>query len=225
MQTEGFNAARVLGLIAVLGLAVGCLLVLRPFLSALLWAAILVYSTWPAYRVLRDACGVARLGGRGDGAGGIPADRPAAGLRHPDPAGGYRGAAELGRGLPDPGHAGARHLARRPAAGRRLYRPASLRPGFRLFRPCRPAQPLCREPGAECAGGAAGGAFGSGRGAGGDLPGLLPLPGRPGDRQAGGGGAGAAGRRPDPAPGGADRGRDPRRGSTACSAPRWCRGS
>ena len=54
MQTEGFNAARVLGLIAVLGLAVGCLLVLRPFLSALLWAAILVYSTWPAYRVLRE---------------------------------------------------------------------------------------------------------------------------------------------------------------------------
>ena len=58
MQTEGFNAARALGLIAALGLAVGCLLVLRPFLSALLWAAILVYSTWPAYRMLRERTGL-----------------------------------------------------------------------------------------------------------------------------------------------------------------------
>jgi len=48
------NVARFLGPIAIVALAVGCLLVLRPFLSALLWAAILVYSTWPAYRALRD---------------------------------------------------------------------------------------------------------------------------------------------------------------------------
>lgn len=53
-QPETFSAARILGLIAVLALAVGCLLVLRPFLSSLLWAAILVYSTWPAYRFLRE---------------------------------------------------------------------------------------------------------------------------------------------------------------------------
>src|SRR5690349_14506148 len=46
--------ARAVGLLAILGLAVGCLLVLRPFLSALLWAAILVFSTWPAYRFLRE---------------------------------------------------------------------------------------------------------------------------------------------------------------------------
>ena len=46
--------ARAIGLLAMLGLAVGCLLVLRPFLSALLWAAILVFSTWPAYRLLRE---------------------------------------------------------------------------------------------------------------------------------------------------------------------------
>jgi predicted PurR-regulated permease PerM len=46
--------ARAIGLLAILTLAVGCLLVLRPFLSALLWAAILVFSTWPAYRFLRD---------------------------------------------------------------------------------------------------------------------------------------------------------------------------
>ena len=51
---ETLNAARLLGLIAALVLAVGCLLVLRPFLSSLLWAAILVYSTWPAYRFLRE---------------------------------------------------------------------------------------------------------------------------------------------------------------------------
>jgi predicted PurR-regulated permease PerM len=46
--------ARAVGLLAMLALAVGCLLVLRPFLSALLWAAILVFSTWPAYRFLRE---------------------------------------------------------------------------------------------------------------------------------------------------------------------------
>jgi predicted PurR-regulated permease PerM len=56
VQQDGTAAmtARVLGLLAVLGLAVACFLVLRPFLSALLWAAILVFSTWPAYRVLRE---------------------------------------------------------------------------------------------------------------------------------------------------------------------------
>jgi predicted PurR-regulated permease PerM len=33
-------------------------MVLRPFLSALLWAAILVFSTWPAYRFLRERTGL-----------------------------------------------------------------------------------------------------------------------------------------------------------------------
>ncbi|MBL6456951.1 AI-2E family transporter [Belnapia sp. T6] len=51
---EAFTPVALLGLLAALALAVGCLLVLWPFLSALLWAAILVYSTWPAYRVLRE---------------------------------------------------------------------------------------------------------------------------------------------------------------------------
>jgi predicted PurR-regulated permease PerM len=50
----GSSLGRPAGLLAALLLAVGCLLVLRPFLSALLWAAILVYSTWPAYRFLLD---------------------------------------------------------------------------------------------------------------------------------------------------------------------------
>jgi predicted PurR-regulated permease PerM len=40
-------------------LAVGCLMVLRPFLSALLWALILSFSTWPLYAWL-----VRRLKGR-----------------------------------------------------------------------------------------------------------------------------------------------------------------
>ena len=40
-------------------LAIGCFLVLRPFLSALLWALILSFSTWPLYEWL-----VRALGGR-----------------------------------------------------------------------------------------------------------------------------------------------------------------
>ncbi len=54
MQPDTLSPARLLGLLAALALAFACLLVLRPFLSALLWAAILVYSTWPAFRFLRD---------------------------------------------------------------------------------------------------------------------------------------------------------------------------
>ncbi|MBK1658167.1 AI-2E family transporter [Paracraurococcus ruber] len=54
MQSDSAMTVRILGLLAALALGVGCLLVLRPFLSALLWAAILVYSTWPAFRMLRE---------------------------------------------------------------------------------------------------------------------------------------------------------------------------
>ncbi len=57
-QPERFTPAALLGLLAALALAVGCLLVLWPFLSSLLWAAILVYSTWPAYRMLRERTGL-----------------------------------------------------------------------------------------------------------------------------------------------------------------------
>ena len=35
------------------GVAIGCVLVLYPFLSALLWAGILVYTTWPIFAWLR----------------------------------------------------------------------------------------------------------------------------------------------------------------------------
>ncbi|MBX9701886.1 MAG: AI-2E family transporter [Acetobacteraceae bacterium] len=45
---------KAIGLIAIAGLATACFLVLRPFLSALLWAALLVFSTWPIFRLLRE---------------------------------------------------------------------------------------------------------------------------------------------------------------------------
>jgi predicted PurR-regulated permease PerM len=51
---SGFTTARVIGLAAIAALGVACFLVLRPFLSALLWAAILVFTTWPAFRFLRE---------------------------------------------------------------------------------------------------------------------------------------------------------------------------
>jgi predicted PurR-regulated permease PerM len=49
---------RFIGVAALVGLLAGCFLVLRPFLSALLWAAILAFTTWPAYRFLMDRGGL-----------------------------------------------------------------------------------------------------------------------------------------------------------------------
>jgi predicted PurR-regulated permease PerM len=40
---------KILGIAALLGLAVGCLWVIWPFLTAILWAAVLCWSTWPVY--------------------------------------------------------------------------------------------------------------------------------------------------------------------------------
>lgn len=54
MQNEPYSTARLIGLVALGALAVACLLVLRPFISALLWAAILAFSTWPICRALRE---------------------------------------------------------------------------------------------------------------------------------------------------------------------------
>jgi len=46
-----------IGGLAALGLLlVGCFLVIRPFLSALLWAGILCYATWPVYRRALRLC-------------------------------------------------------------------------------------------------------------------------------------------------------------------------
>lgn len=43
---------RIISGVLLLALLVGCLLVLRPFISALLWAAVLCFSTWPLYKRL-----------------------------------------------------------------------------------------------------------------------------------------------------------------------------
>lgn len=45
---------RIIGLAAAALLAAACFLVLRPFVSALLWAVILAFVTWPAFRFLTD---------------------------------------------------------------------------------------------------------------------------------------------------------------------------
>src|SRR5213596_3671002 len=50
---------RTIQVVAGTALAIGCLMVLKPFLAALLSAAILCFSTWPLYRQLER-----RLGGR-----------------------------------------------------------------------------------------------------------------------------------------------------------------
>ncbi|RKK05327.1 AI-2E family transporter [Pseudoroseomonas wenyumeiae] len=55
---HSLRPARLLGLAALAALMVGCLLVLRPFISALLWAAILSYCTWPLCRMLREKLGL-----------------------------------------------------------------------------------------------------------------------------------------------------------------------
>src|ERR1039458_711239 len=41
-----------LGWVILLALVVGCLVVLRPFVSALLWAVVLSFASWPIYRRL-----------------------------------------------------------------------------------------------------------------------------------------------------------------------------
>lgn len=42
------------------GLVIGCFLVLRPFVAAILWAAILAYATWPAFLAVERRLGVGR---------------------------------------------------------------------------------------------------------------------------------------------------------------------
>lgn len=48
MRTES-RLEQVAGITAVAFLVIGCFVVLRPFISALMWAAILCYCTWPLY--------------------------------------------------------------------------------------------------------------------------------------------------------------------------------
>ena len=64
-QTPPSAAERTLGWAVLLVLLVGCLLVLRPFVSALLWAVILCSASWPLYgrllRLVRNRHGLAAL--------------------------------------------------------------------------------------------------------------------------------------------------------------------
>lgn len=48
------TAERILMGLLLGGVAIGCVLVLYPFISALLWAAILVFTTWPTFEWLRQ---------------------------------------------------------------------------------------------------------------------------------------------------------------------------
>src|SRR6478752_6518237 len=51
-RTKPARLERNLGWIALLLLLIGCLLVLRPFASALLWSVVLCVSSWPLYQRL-----------------------------------------------------------------------------------------------------------------------------------------------------------------------------
>jgi len=53
-------AERVLMALLIGGIAVGCGFVLHPFFSAILWAAILVYTTWPVFNWIRSSLGLPR---------------------------------------------------------------------------------------------------------------------------------------------------------------------
>ena len=44
------------------GVVVGCVAVLYPFLSALLWAGILVFTTWPVHEWIRARLHLGRSG-------------------------------------------------------------------------------------------------------------------------------------------------------------------
>ena len=44
------------------GIAIGCAAVLQPFVSAILWAAILTFTTWPLYQWLRTNLPLGRVG-------------------------------------------------------------------------------------------------------------------------------------------------------------------
>lgn len=60
MPMDTPRAARIIGITALAALAAACLLVLRPFISALLWALILAFSTWPIFAFLREKARLSR---------------------------------------------------------------------------------------------------------------------------------------------------------------------
>ena len=56
------SAERLLMALLLGGVAIGCALVLQPFLSAILWAGILTYTTWPMFEYVRSHAGTGRTG-------------------------------------------------------------------------------------------------------------------------------------------------------------------
>ena len=54
MTTRQRRFDRMVGLVSLAALVVGILLVLRPFLSSVLWAIVLTYSTWPVFARVRE---------------------------------------------------------------------------------------------------------------------------------------------------------------------------
>ena len=58
MDTQKFEQYARAAAIALL--ALGCILVVRPFLAALLFAAVLCLSTWPAFEWVRGRLGGSR---------------------------------------------------------------------------------------------------------------------------------------------------------------------
>lgn len=55
MDVSDKRIERGIAVVAVVLLCIGCLLVLRPFVSALLWSVVLCFSTWPVYQRLLTA--------------------------------------------------------------------------------------------------------------------------------------------------------------------------
>lgn len=49
MSERSERVDRILGLGLVVFIFIGCFMILRPFLTAILWAGVLTFSTWPAY--------------------------------------------------------------------------------------------------------------------------------------------------------------------------------
>lgn len=54
-------AERVLMALLIGGIGIGCIVVLYPFISAILWAAILTYTTWPVHQWLRARLPLGRM--------------------------------------------------------------------------------------------------------------------------------------------------------------------
>ncbi len=81
------RAEQILMMLLLGGVGIGCTLVLYPFFSAILWAAILTYTTWPMYEWCRTTPaprprrGVTDDGARGRCCGGAAVGAGGAGGR------------------------------------------------------------------------------------------------------------------------------------------------